>query len=286
MPTLWIDITLQVALLIWVFNVAAAQSVDPEVRQAAEAETRAESRESAQSRFTSEDSTGLPADSTGLPADSTGLPANLAALDWAQQARYAADNARLGPPAPDAPRVVFMGNSITEGWGRTYPSLFAAHPTWVNRGIGGQTSEQMLVRFRQDVIDLEPAAVVIAAGINDIAGNTGYASEDDTFGHIASMAELAHANGIRVVIASVLPAWDFGWRRGLAPAQKVVSLNGRLAAYAKTHGHVYLDGFALLADDRPGIKPGLHTDEVHLTAQGYAVLAPAVEAAVAKALHH
>ncbi len=266
MSTLWIDVALQFALLLWVLSAAAAQTIDPEVTQSLNAER-------------------LPERPTVTPlSDSSDLPAHLATLDWAQQSRYAADNRRLGSSSPGEQRVVFMGNSITEGWGKTYPALFAAHPTWVNRGIGGQTTEQMLVRFRGDVIDLAPAVVVIAAGINDIAGNTGYMSEDDTFGHIASMAQLAEANGIAVVIESVLPAYDFPWRPGLAPAQKVVSLNERLAAFAKTHGYVYLDGFALLADERPGIRTGWSTDEVHLTKAGYEVLAPAVEAAVAEAL--
>ncbi len=270
MSTAWIDLVLHLGLLGLVVGCAASQGPTPTATESAAAE-RAEARR---------------ADSVKLirAIDSTGLPAQLATVDWAQQSRYAADNARLGTPAASTRRVIFIGNSITEGWGQTYPALFAEHPDWVNRGISGQTTEQMLVRFRSDVIALKPAAVVIAAGINDIAGNTGFTSEDDTFGHIASMAELAQANGIRVVIASVLPAYDFPWRPGLAPAQKVVALNDRLAAFAKTHKHVYLDGFSLLADDRPGIKLGLTTDEVHLTKGGYEVLAPAVETAVGRAL--
>ena len=262
MLSAWLEAPLLVVLLVWVLTNAAAQRVGaPQILPGAAG-------------------AGPPE----VQRDSTGLPPELASLDWAQRSYYAADNARLPPPAPGERRVVFMGNSITEGWADGFPALFAAHPTWVNRGIGGQTTEQMLVRFRADVIALRPAVVVIAAGINDIAGNTGYSSEDDTFGHIVSMVQLARANGIDVVLQSVLPAWEIRWRRGIRPAQRVVRLNERLRAFAKTEGIVYLDGFALLADERPGIRAGLHTDEVHLTPAGYAVLAKAVEDSVAEAL--
>lgn len=142
----------------------------------------------------------------------------------------------------------------------------------------------MLVRFRPDVLSLKPAAVVILAGINDIAHNTGPMTIEQTFGNIKSMAQLAEANGIKVVISSVLPAYDFPWRPGMEPAQKVVRLNAMLKAFAKAEGHTYLDYFSAMADDRPGLKEGLHEDEVHPNAKGYKIMAPLTEAAVEKVL--
>ena len=213
-------------------------------------------------------------------------PAGVPDEDWADVARFRDANAalRAKPTYGEEPRVVFMGNSITEGWDYRYPEFFRRHPTWVNRGISGQTTPQMLVRFRPDVIALEPAAVVLLAGINDIAGNTGPIPLEDTFGNLASMAELAEANGIAVVIASVLPAYDFPWRPGLAPAEKVVRLNAMLRDYAGAKGYTYLDYFGALADERPGLRAGLHEDEVHPLRAGYAIMAPLTEEAVARAL--
>src|SRR5215218_6052817 len=144
--------------------------------------------------------------------------------DWANLKRYEAENKALKPAAPGEKRVVFMGNSITEGWIKADSTFFAAKG-YIDRGISGQTTPQMLVRFRPDVIDLKPSVVVILAGINDIAQNTGPMTLEQTFGNLVSMAELAKANHINVVISSVLPAYDFPWRPGLAPADKVVKLN-------------------------------------------------------------
>ena len=205
--------------------------------------------------------------------------------DWAQLKTYRAANAALAAEVrSEEPRVVFMGNSITEGWDHQYPEFFKRHPNWINRGISGQTTPQMLVRFRPDVLELDPAAVVVLAGINDIAGNTGQMSVAETFGNIASMAELAQLHNIEVVLASVLPAYAFPWRPGIAPAQSVVELNELLRAYAAEHGHTYLDYFTPMADDRPGLRAGLHEDEVHPNRTGYELMAPLTEQAIAAAL--
>src|SRR5687767_15160839 len=156
--------------------------------------------------------------------DSRAQDADRLRTDWAYLARYRADNAALGPPAAGEQRVVFMGNSITEGWAKYFPTMFPGKP-YVGRGISGQTTPQMLVRFRQDVVALRPAVVVILAGTNDIAGNTGPSTLEAIADNLASMAEIARANGIRVVLASVLPAFDYPWSPGREPASKIVALD-------------------------------------------------------------
>jgi len=204
--------------------------------------------------------------------------------------RYRAANAKLGLPAAGEKRVVFMGDSITEGWmnhgtgaSETNPGFFPGKP-YIDRGISGQTTPQMLIRFRPDVIDLKPAAVVLFAGINDIAGNTGDMTLEETEGNLASMAELAHANGIKVVICSILPAFDFPWRPGRTPAPKVVKVNEFLKSYAAAHGHVYVDFYSAMVDDRGGLPKTLSGDGVHPTPAGYAIMNPLVEAGIAQAL--
>jgi lysophospholipase L1-like esterase len=203
--------------------------------------------------------------------------------DWPYLQRYRAENAALGPPRPGENRVVFMGNSITEGWGKYFPTMFAAKP-YINRGIGGQTTPQMLVRFRQDVIALKPAVVVILAGTNDIAGNTGPSTLEMIEDNLASMAELAQANGIAVVLSSVLPVFDYPWRPGLEPATKIVTLNTWMKQYSATHGAVYLDYHSAMADERQGMKSGLASDGVHPNEAGYRIMAPLAEQAIAEAL--
>jgi lysophospholipase L1-like esterase len=203
--------------------------------------------------------------------------------DWAYLERYRAENAALAPPRAGENRVVFMGNSITEGWAKYFPSMFAGKP-YINRGIGGQTTPQMLVRFRQDVIALEPAVVVILAGTNDIAGNTGPSTIEMIEDNLASMAELAKANGIAVVLSSVLPVYDYPWRPGLEPAPKIVALNKWMKEYASTHGAVYLDYHTPMADERQGMKPDLAGDGVHPNEAGYRIMAPLAEKAIAAAL--
>ena len=151
--------------------------------------------------------------------------------DWADLARYRGANAALGAPKPGETRVVFMGNSITDAWAKSFPTMFPGK-SYVGRGISGQTTPQMLVRFRQDVIALQPKVVVILAGINDIAGNTGPSTQAMIADNLMSMTEIAKANGIRVVLSSVLPAYDFPWRPGIGPAPKVVALNAWMRCYA------------------------------------------------------
>ena len=195
-------------------------------------------------------------------------------------ARYVA---RLGAPAAGERRVVFYGNSITEAWAPHFAAMFPGRP-YVGRGISGQTTPQMLVRFRQDVVALKPAAVVVLAGVNDIAGNTGPSTLEMIQDNVASMAEIARANGIRVVLASVLPAYDFPWRPGMAPAPKIVALNAWLEQYAAAHGAVYLDYHAAMRDERDGLRAELTYDGVHPNEAGYRVMAPLAERAIAEAL--
>ena len=218
-----------------------------------------------------------------LPASRSASGALPAPQDWAGLDRYRGEDERLGPPRRGEERIVFFGDSITEGWKRVVPAFFEGQP-YVDRGIGGQTTPQMLVRFHQDVIELEPKVVVILAGTNDVAGNTGPSTPEMTLANLASMAELARAHGIRVVLASVLPALDFPWRPGLEPAPKIVALNALIKAFAARTGAVYLDYYSAMADERGGMRRELSDDGVHPNLAGYAVMAPLAEAAVKKAL--
>ena len=206
------------------------------------------------------------------------------AQDWANTARFKDENAKLTSPAKGENRVVFMGNSITEGWIRTHPDFFAGKP-YVNRGISGQTTPQMLVRFRPDVINLKPALVVILAGTNDIAGNTGPSTLEMIMDNLISMTELAKANNIKVVLSSVLPAFDYPWKPGMEPAMKIVKLNEMIKKYADDHGIVYIDYFSSMADERNGLKKELSGDGVHPNDAGYQMMEPLVEAAIKKALN-
>lgn len=205
------------------------------------------------------------------------------AQDWANTSRFKAENAKVGLPAPGEKRVVFMGNSITEGWIRTHPAFFEGRP-YVNRGISGQTTPQMLARFRPDVINLKPALVVILAGTNDIAGNTGPSTLEMIMDNLISMVELAKANNIRVVLSSVLPAFDYPWKPGLEPAMKIVKLNEMIKKYADDNGIVYLDYFSAMVDERNGLKKELSGDGVHPNDAGYKIMEPLVEAAIKRAL--
>lgn len=204
--------------------------------------------------------------------------------DWANLQRYREANAELGPPTAGEERVVFYGNSITDAWARHFPEMFPDRP-YVGRGISGQTTPQMLVRFRQDVVALEPSAVVILAGTNDIAGNTGPSTIGMIADNLRSMAEIALANGIAVVLASVLPAYEYPWRPGLAPAPKIIELNAWIRGYAElTEGVVYLDYHSAMADERGGLPEALAYDGVHPTDEGYRVMAPLAEAAIREGL--
>lgn len=203
--------------------------------------------------------------------------------DWPNLKRYQAANNELGKPKENEKRVVFMGNSITDGWINSSPDFFRGNP-FVDRGISGQTTPQMLVRFRQDVIDLEPEIVVILAGTNDIAGNTGPSSLEMIEDNLASMAEIANAHGIKVVLCSVLPVYDYPWRPGLEPAQKIVELNRWIRRYSEDHNMIYLDYFSAMVDDRLGLKANYSYDGVHPNKKGYAVMEGLVLEAVKKAL--
>ena len=204
------------------------------------------------------------------------------AQEWADVARFQKDNAKI--IASKIPvKVVFMGNSITEGWPSADADFFATSG-FVNRGIGGQTSPQMLLRFKQDVIQLQPEVVVILAGTNDIAGNTGPSSIEEIFGHIESMATLAQAAGIKVVICSVLPVYDYPWKPGLAPATKIVALNEMLQLLANQQGYTYADYFSPMANEQKGLKTTLGSDGVHPNKEGYDLMKPIVLEAIKKAL--
>jgi len=205
------------------------------------------------------------------------------AQDWANLGRYQKENAQLATPTSKEKRVVFMGNSITEIWLKTHPAFFEGKP-YVNRGISGQTTSQMVLRFRPDVINLKPSVVVILAGINDIAENTGPIALDAVAGNIFSMVELAKENNINVVMCTVLPASDFPWRPGLAPGPKVVALNAMLKKYAYAHNIPFVDYYTPMVNDALGLKKELGNDGVHPNEMGYAIMEPLVDAAISKAL--
>jgi lysophospholipase L1-like esterase len=203
--------------------------------------------------------------------------------DWAGLQRYHAADMQLPSPARGENRVVFFGNSITEAWAPHFAAMFPGKP-YVGRGISGQTTPQMLVRFRQDVIDLKPKVVVILAGTNDIAGNTGPSTLEMIEDNLKSMTELAQQGGIRVVLSSVLPVFDYPWRPGLEPAPKIVALNAWMKKYAQSVGAVYLDYWTALADARQGMRAEYSADGVHPNEAGYRVMAPLAAKAIAEAL--
>lgn len=203
--------------------------------------------------------------------------------DWPWLGRFASDNARLAAPAAGEQRVVFMGDSITEGW--HLDKFFPGKP-YINRGISGQTAPQMVLRFRQDVVALKPKVVVILAGTNDIAGNTGLETVEQIEGYLASMTDLAQANGIQVVLCSIVPAFDYPWRKGLEPAPKILAINAWAKAWAAQHGFVYVDYHTAMRDERDGLPARLSGDGVHPNDAGYAVMAPLVEAGIEKCLRN
>ena len=220
----------------------------------------------------------------GLPLLAIALSIGTAkAQDWANIHRYEGDNTKVQPPASGEKRVVFMGDSITDFWITNDSSFFSGKP-YFDRGISGQTTGQMLVRFREDVIHLKPKVVVILAGINDIAENNGPSKLEDVFGNIVLMAELAKANNIKVVLSSVLPAVAFPWRPAINPVPKVKMLNDMIKAYADKNNVVYLDYFTAMADDKSGLPAALSKDGVHPTLEGYKVMEPLAEKAIGEAL--
>ena len=217
------------------------------------------------------------------------IPAGLLAQDeqwkndWANLSRFREENKKVAMPSSNENRVVFMGNSITEGWINTRPGYFEGKP-YINRGISGQTTPQMLLRFRADVIQLHPRVVVILAGTNDIARNTGPSTLEMIEDNLMSMAELARQNGIRVVLSSVLPAFDYPWKPGMQPAGKIATLNKWIKEYASANGFIYLDYYTSMVDERMGLKKEYSEDGVHPNAKGYEVMEPLAEKAIAEAL--
>ena len=205
------------------------------------------------------------------------------AQDWPNLNKYKKENAFLGNPHPDENRIVFMGNSITEGW-LQLDSTFFINKNYINRGIGGQTTPQILLRFRADVINLKPKVVVILAGTNDIAGNTGPMSLEMIMDNIISMSQLATANNIKVVLSSVLPAFDYPWRKGLKPNEKIPELNRLIKQYADDNDHIYLDYFSAMVDDKNGLQKKYTYDGVHPNKEGYQFMAPLAKAAIKKSL--
>jgi len=204
--------------------------------------------------------------------------------DWPNLARYHDDNAAIAAPEPGTVRVVFMGDSITDNWGRKYGKFFEGKP-YINRGIGGQTTPQMLIRFRPDVITLRPQVVVILAGTNDIAGNTGVMTLEAIEDNLASMAELAKANNIRVVFASVMPVCDYIRTQTVQrPPEKIIALNAWIKDYAAKNNHVYLDYYSAMLDDKQMLRQEITDDGLHPNAAGYEIIAPLAEKAIAGAL--
>jgi len=206
------------------------------------------------------------------------------AQDWANLNRFKKENANQVLPTPGEKRVVFMGNSITEGWVNMHPEFFTGK-FYLNRGIGGQTTPQMLVRFRADVIKLKPKVVVILAGTNDIAGNTGPSTLEMIEDNIISMSQLARANGIKVILCSVLPVYDYPWKPGLEPAGKILALNNLIKNYAAKSEIIYLDFYSAMVDERNGLKSEYSKDGVHPNEAGYNVMEPLTEKAIEKAFN-
>jgi lysophospholipase L1-like esterase len=203
--------------------------------------------------------------------------------DWPALGRYRVDNAKVAAPAADEMRVVFMGDSITDGWGRGRGKFFPGKP-YINRGISGQTTPQMLIRFRPDVIALQPRVVVILAGTNDIAGNTGPSTLEMIEDNLTSMAELAKANGIKVVLSSVMPVCDYiRPQTEKRPPEKIIALNAWMKGYAEKNGFVYLDYYTPMLDEKGMLKKELTFDGLHPNEAGYEVMGPLAEKAIAQA---
>src|SRR6266480_792347 len=212
--------------------------------------------------------------------------------DWPALARYHDANTKLGAPGKDENRVVFMGDSITDSWQNPKYSGFFPGKPYVDRGISGQTTPQMLIRFRPDVIALQPKIVLILAGTNDIAGNTGPMTLAAIEDNLTSMYDLAHANGIRVVFASVLPISDYEKnkdgqqiiRTKQRPPDQLLALNDWMKKYAAAHGGIYLDYFSAMSDDKGFLKEELSEDGLHPNQKGYDIMAPLAERAITAAL--
>lgn len=212
--------------------------------------------------------------------------------DWADLARYRESNRVLAPPAAEDTRVVFMGDSITDFWAQPRFGGFFPGKPYIDRGISGQTTQQMLIRFRPDVVNLKPKAAVILAGTNDIAGNTGPMSNEEIEGNLASMCEIAQSNGIRVILASLLPVSAYHVapvgtvvpQTTTRPMDRIQALNDWMKKYTADHGFVYLDYFSAMIDDKGVLRAELSEDDLHPNAKGYAIMAPLAEDAIKRAL--
>jgi lysophospholipase L1-like esterase len=235
---------------------------------------------------TSNGSSGSPA---GATRSVTQLQTELARdekilQDWANLGRYRQENSLVPSPGENEGRVVFMGDSITDGWGRSRGVFFPGKP-YVNRGISGQTTPQMLIRFRPDVIALKPKVVVILAGTNDIASNTGPESLEEIEGNLQSMAELAKANGIKVVLSAVMPVCDYiKPQTERRPPEKILSLNAWMRTYCANNHLTFLDYYSSMIDDHKMLRKDLTYDGLHPNDAGYAVMAPLAAQAIADAL--
>lgn len=212
------------------------------------------------------------------------MTASVQSQDWPNFERFREANKKVGLPAENENRVVFMGNSITQGWiDYGDPELFSEN-SFINRGIGGQTTPQMLVRFRADVIALQPKAVVFLAGINDIAGNTGDSTIEMIQDNLISMVQLAQANNIKVILSSILPANKFTWRPEVYPADKVIAMNEFIKNYAEENNCIFIDYYTPMVNAEKGLKIEYSEDGVHPNKAGYAVMRPLVLEAINKVL--
>ncbi len=204
--------------------------------------------------------------------------------DWPNLNRYRADNAKVEPPAHGEERVVFMGDSITDGWGKRYGKFFPGKP-YINRGISGQTTPQMLIRFRTDVIALKPKAVIILAGTNDIAANTGPSTLEMIEDNLSSMTELAQAHGIKVILSAVMPTCDYIRNQSdRRPNAKIIELNAWMKEYAAKHKAAYLDYFTPMLDDKGVLKKELTFDGLHPNDAGYELIMPLAQKAIDQTL--
>ncbi len=203
----------------------------------------------------------------------------VSAQDWANLSKYREDNAKLALTSSSENRIVFMGNSITEDWKTFHPEFFLGKP-YINRGISSQTTPQMLLRFRADVINLNPELVIILAGTNDIAGNTGPSSIEMIAHNIISMAELAMINDIKIILCSVLPVYDYTWKPGLNPVRKISALNEIIRDYAQNNGIMYLDYYSSMVDDRKGLTEDYTYDGVHPNKLGYTIMESLLKTAI------
>lgn len=201
----------------------------------------------------------------------TCITSSIFAQDWANLERFKEENTSIMQEEITGKRIVFMGNSITEGWS-TFDSVFFSENQFINRGIGGQTTPQMLLRFKQDVIDIKANTVIVLAGINDIAENTGPISLKQILGNIISMCELANQNNIRVILCSVLPANKFPWEPKINPTQKVIDLNEMLLDYANSKSITYVDYYSKMVDDKQGLISAYGYDPVHPNLEGYVIM--------------